>query len=129
MRGQQQLTHRAVLLASRRPSAPAARATGDRAVSTAPDERLARRLLDALLPPGAIVSAIYRPSADPAPWAAELVGRRIAWVVHPAQQRDLDPCLWAMTPHPFQPGSVHSARSVPLDCLREIEVIGSGGAR
>lgn len=93
------------------------------------DESLARSVLDALLPANTVLCAAYHPLDDPPSWAADLVGRRTAWIVRRApgrgRRRGADPGQWTVAPYPFRTRKDGSVRSVPLRCLREITVIAS----
>ena len=86
------------------------------------EEAIARRVLAMLLPPDAVVFAVYRPPGDPPGWAADLVGRRIAWTPTPGAQRSGDVGDWAMSPYPPPAdGSEAQPHSVPLKHLEQIE--------
>ena len=74
-----------------------------------------------LLPPGAVVFAVYRPPGDAPEWAAELVGRRIAWTPNPQVERGADVGEWAMSPYPLAQAPSGEIHAVALKHLQQIE--------
>lgn len=77
-----------------------------------------------LLPPDAVVFAVYQPLGDPPEWAADLVGRRVAWTPNPQVERGADVGDWAMSPYPYAQTAPDEVRAVPLKHLQQIEPSG-----